>query len=143
VTTVSVRAATQDDAGSIAVLMTQLGYSSTPLQMHPRLARILSHPEYGVIVAEISRDVVGVVILHAEWGLEYDSSYGRVMGLVIDERRRGEGLGTLLMQHAERWCAERGADRVVLTSATRRTAAHGFYKAIGYEETGVRFAKRL
>jgi GNAT superfamily N-acetyltransferase len=140
---VSVRAASHDDAASIASLMTQLGYPSTPSQMQPRLARLLSHPEYGAIVAAMSQDVVGVVLLHAECGLEYDAPYGRVMGLVIDERRRGEGLGRLLMQHAERWCAERGADRVVVTSASRRTAAHDFYRAIGYDTTGVRFAKRL
>ena len=140
---VSVRGASNGDAAAIASLMTQLGYPSTPSQMQPRLARFLLHPEYGAIVAEMSEDVVGVVLLHIEFNLEYDAPYVRVMGLVVDERRRGEGLGTLLMQHAERWCAERGADRVVLTSASRRTAAHDFYRAIGYETTGVRFGKRL
>jgi GNAT superfamily N-acetyltransferase len=143
VANVSVRAAINDDAASIASLMTQLGYPSTPTQMEPRLARLLLHPEYGAIVAEMSHDVVGVVVLHIESNLEFDAPYGRVMGLVVDERRRGEGLGALLMQEAERWFAERGADRVVVTSASRRTAAHDFYGAIGYETTGVRFAKRL
>ena len=143
------RAATLSDSPAIASLMTQLGYPSTPLEIERRLERLLSSPDYQTIVAEAPGEpgkiveVVGLVLLHLEYGLEYDAAYGRVMGLVIHEGWRGRGLGRQLMQYAERWCGERGADRIVLTSASRRADAHKFYDAIGYETTGVRFAKAL
>jgi GNAT superfamily N-acetyltransferase len=47
------------------------------------------------------------------------------------------------MQYMERWCKDRGADRIVLTSANRRLDSHKFYDAIGYERTGIRFSRWL
>ena len=140
---VTLRNAGLSDATAIAALMTQLGYPSTPGQIEPRLTRMLAHPDYTGIVAEDGGDVVGLVLVHLEHGLEYDAIYGRIMGLVIDERSRGRGLGKLLMRHVERWCKDQGADRIVLTSANRRIDSHKFYDAIGYERTGLRFAKWL
>jgi GNAT superfamily N-acetyltransferase len=140
---VILRNAELSDAGAVAALMTQLGYPSTPAQIEPRLTRMLADPDYTAVVAEDGSDVVGLVLVHLEHGLEYDAIYGRIMGLVIDERWRGQGLGKRLMQHMERWCREQGADRIVLTSANRRLDSHKFYDAIGYERTGLRFAKWL
>lgn len=140
---VTIRNAGLSDSTAIAALMTQLGYPSTPAEIDTRLTRMLAHPDYTAVVAEDGSDVVGLVLAHLEHGLEYDAIYGRIMGLVIDERWRGRGLGKRLMQHMERWCKEQGASRIVLTSANRRVDSHKFYDAIGYERTGIRFAKWL
>jgi GNAT superfamily N-acetyltransferase len=140
---VIIRSAEQADAGPISALMTQLGYPSTPSQIDPRLARMLAHPDYTALVAEAGRDVVALVIVHLEHNLEYDAIYGRIMGLVVDEGWRGRGLGKRLMWHVEQWCKAQGAGRIVLTSANRRVDSHKFYDALGYERTGIRFAKWL
>lgn len=139
----TIRTAETSDAPAIATLMTQLGYPSTPGEIERRLTRLLPKPDYTAVVAESDGDVVGLVIVHLEHGLEYDAIDGRIMGLVIDERWRGRGLGKRLMREMERWCQERGAGRVLLTSGNRRADAHKFYDALGYERTGVRFIKRL
>ena len=123
--------------------MTQLGYPSTPQDSERRLKRMLAHADYAGVVAESDDEVVALVLVHLEHGLEYDAIYGRIMGLVVDDRWRGRGLGKQLMQHVERWCKDRGADRIVLTSANRRLDSHKFYDAIGYERTGIRFARWL
>ena len=131
------------DAPAVAALMTQLGYPSTPQDSQRRLTRMLAHADYAGVVAESDDEVVALVLVHLEHGLEYDAIYGRIMGLVVDDRWRGRGLGKQLMQHVERWCKDRGADRIVLTSANRRLDSHKFYDAIGYERTGIRFARWL
>ena len=140
---ITLRPAALSDVNAVAALMTQLGYPSTPSQVNPRLTRMLAHPDYAGFVAEAASEVVALVLVHMEHGLEYDAIYGRIMGLVVDERFRGRGLGKQLMQYVERWCKDRGADRIVLTSANRRLDSHKFYDAIGYERTGLRFAKWL
>lgn len=140
---VTLRNAEPADAASLATLMTQLGYPSTPHQIETRLARMLAHYDYTAVVAEAGNEVVALVLVHLEHGLEYDATYGRIMGLVVDEGWRGRGLGKQLMRHMEHWCKAQGADRIVLTSATRRVDSHKFYDAIGYERTGIRFAKWL
>ena len=139
----TLRPAVLADSQAVAALMTQLGYPAAPIEIERRLARLLAHPDYAAVVAETGGELAGLILLHLEQGLEYDSAYCRVMGLVIDERWRGRGLGRHLMDHAEQWCKDRGGDRVLLTSANRRDDAHKFYDAIGYERTGVRFAKWL
>jgi len=137
------RAAELSDAPAIAALMTQLGYPSTPQDIERRLTRMLAHADYTAVVAESGHDIAGLVLVHIEHGLEYDAVYGRIMGLVVDERWRGRGLGKQLMQQMERWCKGQGADRIVLTSGNQRSDAHKFYDAIGYQRTGIRFIKRL
>lgn len=139
----TLRPAGLSDSTTIAALMTQLGYPSTPAQIETRLTRMLEHPDYAAVVADADGEVVALVLIHLERGLEYDAVYGRIMGLVIDERWRGRGLGRELMAYTERWCKDQGAERIVLTSANRRADAHKFYDALGYERTGIRFAKWL
>jgi GNAT superfamily N-acetyltransferase len=140
---VTLRSADVSDSIAIAALMTELGYPSKAPDIQRRLTRLLAHADYTAVVAESKGEVVGLIIVHLEHGLEYDAVDGRIMGLVVDDRWRGRGLGKHLMQHMERWCQERGAGRVLLTSANRRADAHRFYDAIGYERTGIRFMKRL
>jgi len=140
---VTFRSVQLSDAPAVAALMTQLGYPSTPQDSERRLKRMLAHADYAGVVAESDDEVVALVLVHLEHGLEYDAIYGRIMGLVVDDRWRGRGLGKQLMQHVERWCKDRGADRIVLTSANRRLDSHKFYDAIGYERTGIRFARWL
>jgi len=65
------------------------------------------------------------------------------MGLVTHSTMHGQGIGKALLGEAEKWARERGCDRVTLTSASHRTAAHAFYERQGFPETGRRFAKQI
>jgi GNAT superfamily N-acetyltransferase/gamma-glutamylcyclotransferase (GGCT)/AIG2-like uncharacterized protein YtfP len=138
----TVRAAVPADAPAIAGLVTQLGYPTEEGAMEPRLKRMLSQSHHALVVAESSGDVVGVAGACVDYGVELEA-YGRITALAVDAKWRGRGVGKLLVQHVESWCRERGADRVTLTSGNHRPESHKFYKAIGYEATGVRFIKRL
>ena len=77
------------DSAAIASLVTQLGYPTAPQQMEARLRKLLSRPEYATLVAESSEEVVGMVGAYFNHGLQFDSSYGRLIGLVVDGRWRG------------------------------------------------------
>ena len=111
--------------------------------MEPRLQRLLTQPDYTTLVAEHSDEIVGLVGAYMGHALEFDPTYGRLTGLVVDERWRGRGIGRLLMQEIEKRLRERGARMLMLTSGRHRTEAHRFYESIGYEMTGLRFVKRL
>ena len=63
--------------------------------------------------------------------------------LVVDQSMRGKGVGSALVEHAERWAMQQGAHNLALTSALRRKEAHEFYKRRDYEHTGVRLVKIL
>ena len=136
------RDAVAADARAIAHLVTELGYPTDGTLMEPRLRRMLSLSHHRIVVAESSGAVIGVAGACVDHGVELDT-YGRITALAVDEKWRGTGVGRRLVEHVERWCRERGADRVTLTSGHHRPESHKFYKALGYEATGLRFFKRL
>jgi GNAT superfamily N-acetyltransferase len=139
---VAIRDAVASDAHAVANLVTQLGYPTAVTLMESRLRRMVTLSHHRIVVAESAGAVVGVAGACVDHGVELDT-YGRITALAVDEKWRGSGVGRLLVEQVECWCRERGADRVTLTSGHHRPESHKFYKALGYEATGVRFFKRL
>ncbi len=68
-----------------------------------------------------------------------------IRGLVVDESRRGAGLGRGLMEHAEEWARGRGVRVIRLRSNVVRGGAHAFYARLGYSlvKTQHIFSKKL
>ena len=138
-----VREARLEDAPAIAALVAQLGYPTPPAEMKARLAVLLARPDHVIFVADVSGSVVGLVGAYLVEALEFTGAYGRLTGMVVDEKWRGRGIGRLLMERIERWLREQGARMLILTSGNQRAEAHRFYRRLGYTETGLRFAKLL
>ncbi len=63
--------------------------------------------------------------------------------MVIDETRRGEGIGKALMAWVENWGREQGCDVAVLDSYTQNFASHKFYHREGFVIMGYHFLKPL
>jgi len=139
----SIRPAVLDDSAAIAGLVAQLGYPTTVSEMKTRLESLLADPEYVTFVAESSGRIIGLIGAYLSPALEYNGVHGRLTGLVVDEAHRGDGVGKALLDRIESWLRERGAAMVTLTSGKQRAEAHKFYRHLGYDETGLRFAKKL
>ena len=140
---VKIRPAEKDDAPSLAGLMTELGYPTTPEEMARRLDSILRHPDYHTLLAEVPGGIAGMAGLQVSPSYERNRRVGRITALSVTERLRGEGIGRRLLEEAEAWFRRRGAERIVVTSALHRVEAHRFYAGLGYEKNGVRLAKSL
>lgn len=138
-----VREATLLDIGELARLVTQLGYPSSPSDMQGRLEAISRDSDYHTLVADTGACLVGVVGIRLGRYYERNGMFAQIAALVVDEAERGSGIGGLLLEAAERWAASRGASDVWITSHQQRQAAHRFYEAHGYQNTGFRFRKVL
>lgn len=57
--------------------------------------------------------------------------------LIVEESRRGQGLGRALLDDAIEWCAQKGADEVSLGVAPLSTRTRRIYKQYGFEETSI------
>lgn len=125
----------------LAALAGQLGYPSTPEQVAKRLAVILANPDQAVFAAEVDGQVAGWVHVYACQTVESEL-YAEIGGLVVDENRRGQGLGKALMAQAEAWARQHGILEVRLRSNILRVEAHQFYAAIGYEKIKSQFTFR-
>lgn len=124
-------------------MLGELGYPSSPAQAAERLERIGVDPSTWVLVAEVESELAGLGVLHVQNLVERDEPGCEVAGLVVGERFRRLGIGELLMAALEDEARRRGGRLMVLNTAHRRSDAHAFYEALGYEHTGRRYAKKL
>ena len=97
-----------------------------------RLRQLLAHPSTALFVAETEDRMVGVLTLG--W---YDAPSGRkawIEDVVVDATARGGGIGRALVEEARGLALKIGADRLLLTSNPRRTAARALYRKCGFNE---------
>jgi GNAT superfamily N-acetyltransferase len=139
----TLRRASPDDAERIAELLGQLGYPVEAPAVSRRIERLAASSADETWVAERDGRIVGLVGLHASESLEHDGPVAKVSEIVVDERLRGQGIGAALMEAAEQEARRRGCVLIFLTTAEHRGEAHRFYRGLGFEETGRRFAKPL
>ena len=140
---IKIRTASMNDAPPIANLLSQLGYPTSTDEMRGGLAEILSNPNYMTLVADHRNEVVGVLGAGIFPFYEKNGMHGRILALVVDEKRQGQGIGGSLVTKAEQWLKEQGARTIIVNSGNQRKDAHRFYMRLGYAETGLRFVKTL
>jgi GNAT superfamily N-acetyltransferase len=136
-----IREAVIGDAPSIARLVTELGYRTTPDAMRERLGRLLDNQGYATYVAESGGEVVGVSGGTLDLYYEKDGVYARLTVLAVSPSARGSGVGRQLVDMIERWAASRGARELFVNSGFHRPDAHAFYERCGFTRTGFRFVR--
>ena len=75
--------------------------------------------------------------------LQRDGPAARLTALVVREDARGRGVARALVAAVEAAAREAGCVELHVTTANHRADAHAAYRALGFEDTGRRFAKRL
>ncbi|KZB84072.1 GNAT family N-acetyltransferase [Amycolatopsis regifaucium] len=137
-----IRHAHSADAPAVTGLLAQLGYPDNEVEdVRRRLERWERHPEGAAFVAMAGEGVVGVIAVVAIPLLEREGSVGRIVALVVDETQRGTGVGRELVATAEAEALRWGCGGMEVSSSRRRTGAHAFYRARGYEDRCERSAK--
>ena len=149
---VSLRVAGANDALCIGVLATQVFLDTyAPDGIRPTVAReVLDHfstaaiaallrdPATTFVVAEASGHLLGFVqstrgathaLVHADGAVELNRLY-------VLARFSGQGIGTLLLRHAEILAATQGASTLWLTAWVGNHHALAFYARRGYQDRG-------
>lgn len=136
---VSIRVARVSDAADVANLTAQLGYEVEPPVLGARLSSILARRDHRFLVAEVDGCTAGWVHAAITEYVETDR-FVVVAGLVVATNRRRQGIGRMLMRHAENWAREQGCSVVRLWSSSRRNAAHQFYEQLGYQNVKTQYS---
>jgi GNAT superfamily N-acetyltransferase len=141
-TAVRIRVATDADVPAMASLLAHLGYPADAAELPERLRRMRAAGD-DAFVAELNDTPVGLATVHARAVLHVARPVAQLTALVVPPEMRGRGVGRALVAEAERWGRERGADRLVVTTALHRAEAPLFYECLGFEHTGRRYVRRF
>lgn len=130
-----VRAATADDAASIAELSGELGYPSEERVMRARLLALqASATDWVALAQERGGLALGWIHVARRATLE-DGEVAEILGLVVHSAVHRRGVGRHLIEAAEQWCREQALSTVRVRSNVLREGAHEFYPALGYHRT--------
>ncbi len=128
------------DAPRLAELIGELGHEVDAKVVRKNLTPLRASGETP-LVATLGKDVVGLCGIHRMLALHRDQLVGRVNILIVTEAARGQGIGRMLLEEAERRLRKLGCGRVEITVGEERHTAQAFYRRLGYERTTIRFQK--
>ncbi|HEY8099484.1 MAG TPA: GNAT family N-acetyltransferase [Burkholderiaceae bacterium] len=139
---IEVITASLDDVDDIASLLTELGYAVTADLIRDKLKAFEASEADAVLLARQGAYVVGVVSLHMLELFHATGKLGRITSLVVSSAMRNQGVGSALIDAADRYFIAKGCIRAEVTSGEHRKEAHAFYIQSGYQEDERRFVKR-
>ena len=137
-----IRAVKLEDAPALADLVRDLGEFSSVTQENPIMTseRVERHLEiittserHTLLVAEDNGELVGYCSAH--WIPMMSQLSGFVSELFVKASRRGEGVGTRLLEHIETEARARGCDRLHLENfRTKASYERSYYAKHGFSE---------
>lgn len=137
-----VRPAKSGDAAALVELVGLLEHEVDEKSIRKNIGALADLGEAPLVVT-IGKQVVGLCGVHRMLVPHRPAAVGRITILAVSEEARGRGIGRLLVDAAEAWMREAGCQIAEVTSNDRLTAAHSFYRHLGYERTSIRFKKDL
>ena len=140
--TPKIRDAKPSDLPRLLDLIRYLGHEIDEKQLRRNFSALKKSGELP-LVATLDKEIVGMCGVGARIVIHRPAPLGRITALVVAEKAQGKGIGGMLVNAAEEWMRKRGCRLVEVTSNDRRTAAHAFYRHLGYERSSIRFFKRL
>src|SRR5262252_5395329 len=135
---ISIRPALWNDRLAIASLVAAMGSHEDVLDSPDpllSLGRILTDPSARALVAVMDERVVGYAELQARTSSLHDRAEGWLGALAVDATVRRGGIGSRLMAAIEDEARLLGCDEIVLESSSWRSAAHAFYRGIGFQQS--------
>ena len=141
---IKIRTVSINDADDICTISGKyLGYPCEPSLVRDKIGNLNPDRE-AVFVAMKDDNAVGYI--HVEkYDLLYFETMANILGLAVRAEYRHNGIGKALVFAAEAWAAENNIKMMRLNSGASRTAAHEFYRHLGYgsDKGQLRFTKNL
>lgn len=130
-TPLAVREARPEDAPELARLSTQLGYPMSAADASRQLELLAGHSDHSLLVAAAPDRLAGWLQVSLSRIFESPVT-AEIAGLVVDEERRGAGIGASLVASAADWARARGCRALRVRTNVIRERALRFYEREGF-----------
>ncbi len=148
------RAATANDEDAILKLLPRLAEFNLPNNRNPKHlwegdAKMFlewvegTRPDIDVSVAVSNNQVIGVAIVSERKELLSGEPSAHLEVLALDKSAEGFGVGTALMNEADKLAQNRGAKSITLHVFANNTRARALYERQGYDGELLRYIKPL
>lgn len=127
-----IRKAEMKDYLDIASLSGVLGYPISEAAVRKNLARILKDADHEFLVFELGERVTAFIEAEIYAPVYAEQVMLNVLGLVVDEKNQGQGIGAQLLNALEEKAKAREIKVIRLNSGVQRHEAHQFYEHQGY-----------
>ena len=127
-----IRKAEMKDYLDIARLSGVLGYPISEVAVKKNLARILKDADHEFLVLELGERVTAFIEAEIYAPVYAEQVMLNVLGLVVDEKNQGQGIGAQLLNALEEKAKAREIKVIRLNSGVQRHEAHQFYEHQGY-----------
>lgn len=142
---IQIRRCDSKDFGQLIGLFRQLWPNKpiNPNVLQTIFEKAISSSSRLYFCAVCDESVIGLASLSTKDNLWQEGVIGYIEEFVVDEKHRGQGIGTRLFEHLIAEAREKGCRRIELDSAFHRKEAHGFYERFGFESRAFLFSKEL
>ena len=104
---------------------------------------VLASPDHDLIVAEMNGAVVGLAHFMVYDDLSQGALAGELLGLIVREDWRRQGIGRQLLREVMRLAKQRGVGEFHINTEQDNTAAIALYASFGAEAVGVQMEIEL
>ena len=145
---IAIRLATTDDLPAVLDLYLKAGIDHgstiTLTEAEQWFQTLQRYPNYHLWVAYDADILVGTFTLLIMDNLNHHGCpSGIVEGVAVAPDWQGQGMGKRMMEKAIALCREAGCYKMALSTNLRRTDAHAFYEALGFEKHGYSYRIEL
>ncbi|WP_332375661.1 GNAT family N-acetyltransferase [Lactococcus cremoris] len=109
-----------------------LGYPISEAAVKKNLTRILKDADHEFLVFELGERVTAFIEAEIYAPVYAEQVMLNVLGLVVDEKNQGQGIGAQLLNALEEKAKVREIKVIRLNSGVQRHEAHQFYEHQGY-----------
>ena len=132
---VSLRKATADDGPAVCALATAL--IGLEADRRASFDAVLANPDHDLVVADVNGAIVGLAHLMTYDDLSHGTLAGELLGLVVREDLRLQGIGRQLLREVMRLAKQRGVGEFHINTEPDNDAAKALYASLGAEVIGV------
>ena len=136
--------ATLNDIDEIIPLQSQIyRVDSSPENVKQTIEELINSNYCDIFVARKNGNVAGSGLIFYLKNPGHKTPFAYLEGIVVDDKQRGEGLGTALAKFAIELARKKNCYKVIFTSGLDRQDVHKFYKNLGFKKWGLEFRMDL